>query len=166
MWCFLILDGFDLCFSFPQAAAAAQAGASVIQIFVGRIRVISFSIVHYILDTTFWFSIFKVHSSFRIGHATILVTLRLKVLSKEERIQGWLWLVKWLWSSDLIVNSIWSTIFSFYLFLLHVVYWYYIRNHFVFTSLIKCNIYYKLRLWLLGAVCKRGSTQPLGLARW
>lgn len=29
---------FLLC-SFPQAAAAAQAGASVIQIFVGRIRV-------------------------------------------------------------------------------------------------------------------------------
>lgn len=28
-------------FSFAQAAAAAQAGASVIQIFVGRIRVIS-----------------------------------------------------------------------------------------------------------------------------
>lgn len=34
-----------LCFiSFAQAAAAAQAGASVIQIFVGRIRVIFFFI--------------------------------------------------------------------------------------------------------------------------
>jgi len=34
------MDWFYL-FSFAQAAAAAQAGASVIQIFVGRIRVIS-----------------------------------------------------------------------------------------------------------------------------
>lgn len=31
-------------FSFAQAAAAAQAGASVIQIFVGRLRVMYFHI--------------------------------------------------------------------------------------------------------------------------
>ena len=37
---FLNHSCFDLFFSFAQAAAAAQAGASVIQIFVGRIRVI------------------------------------------------------------------------------------------------------------------------------
>lgn len=39
----LIINVLVCCFSFCQAAAAAQAGASVIQIFTGRIRVISFT---------------------------------------------------------------------------------------------------------------------------
>lgn len=37
---YLLLMGCSYMCSFAQAAAAAQAGASVIQIFVGRIRVI------------------------------------------------------------------------------------------------------------------------------
>ncbi|GKV38085.1 hypothetical protein SLEP1_g46033 [Rubroshorea leprosula] len=54
-------------YSFAQAAAAAQAGTSVIQIFVGRIR-----------D---W-------------HANILVILRLKLLLTEGKILVWLWCLK------------------------------------------------------------------------
>lgn len=38
---YLVITCDILLYSFAQAAAAAQAGASVIQIFVGRVRVIS-----------------------------------------------------------------------------------------------------------------------------
>lgn len=60
-------------FSFAQAAAAAQAGASVIQIFVGRLRVSIFlwSNNKYVQCWPFEFHLF----SFRIGHAIIQVTL-------------------------------------------------------------------------------------------
>ena len=88
---FSLINHLVMHFSFCQAAAAAQAGASVIQIFVGRLRVITF-LLHYHCMKISTRSSNKLYVC-RTGLGTIVVTLKQKVHLEEEKILVWLWLV-------------------------------------------------------------------------